>query len=79
MVVGMRSPLLIAFLWLWALWSVGASIEFLAGVPAAAAGVSLGVLVAVVILIREHSGVLGVARPARTVPAAREGSLSPKG
>jgi hypothetical protein len=46
----MRSRWTIAFLWAWALWSLGAAIEFLLGVPAGMAGLGLGLVAAVAIM-----------------------------
>src|SRR5687767_25392 len=42
----------VAFLWAWAIWSVGASLEFLLGVPTGPAGLLLGLLAGAAILTR---------------------------
>lgn len=45
----MRTPALAAFLWIWALWCVGAAVEYLTGLSASVPGLILGVFFAAIL------------------------------
>jgi putative effector of murein hydrolase LrgA (UPF0299 family) len=45
----MRTRALTTFLWIWAVWSVGASVEYLTGLPTSVPGLILGMFVAAIL------------------------------